>query len=74
MQNTEGWGFFGGAGAGSSGHSFLPSGCLLELILKDLQEQSSDFLPGHSVLVLFLQRQGWSWMSTSGYTAKSIKG
>lgn len=65
-------GVLGGGGAG--GHSFLPSGWLLELTLKDLQEQSSSFLPGNSVLVLFLRRQGRPWTSTGGYAAKSGKG
>lgn len=45
MQNTEG--FLGG-------HSFLPSACLFELILKDLQEQSSSFLPDNSTVSIFL--------------------
>lgn len=38
MQNTGG--FFYGVG-----HSFLPSGSLFALILEDLQEESSRFLP-----------------------------
>lgn len=45
MQNTEC--FLGSC-------SFHPSGSLFELILKDLQEQSSSFLPDNSTVSIFL--------------------
>lgn len=36
------------------GHSFLPNRSLFELILEDLQEQSSSFLPDNSTVSIFL--------------------